>query len=229
MMLDVLAKKIARGNSDSSDIDWSRTRAYAFGDFGQININLKGREPNGIVEPGDEYRRLRSQICEALRELKDPVTNEKIVAKICTNEQLYHGAYSWRGPDIFVFFKKLEYSTVMNSGFGHDVFGPPGNSGGHRTEGILLAKGKGIRRGMEIRNARIVDIAPTVLHIMGSDIPDDMDGRVLTDIFEPDSDLAKRSIRFRPTGETHDTKHLALSKNDEEQIESRLRQLGYLG
>ena len=58
--------------------------------------------------------------------------------------------------------------------------------------GIFLAYGKGIKKGKKIKGAKIYDIAPTVLHIFGLPIPKDMDGKVLDDIFEKDSEFIKR-------------------------------------
>jgi len=56
--------------------------------------------------------------------------------------------------------------------------------GVHRKEGVLMVVGPGIRKGYKIRGARIMDLAPTILHTMGIPVPSDMDGRVLEEIFE---------------------------------------------
>ena len=66
------------------------------------------------------------------------------------------------------------------------------HTGSHRLNGIFLAYGRGIKKGHKIEGAKIYDIAPTILHIFGLLIPNDMDGRVLTEIFEQDSEFAKR-------------------------------------
>jgi len=67
-----------------------------------------------------------------------------------------------------------------------------GTTGNHRLNGIFLAYGPGIKKGYKIEGAKIYDIAPTILHIFDLPIPNDMDGRVLMEIFEPDSEFAKR-------------------------------------
>ncbi|WP_193383885.1 hypothetical protein [Pyrococcus yayanosii] len=66
----------------------------------------------------------------------------------------------------------------------------------HRLNGIFLAYGPGIKKGYKIENAKIYDIAPTILHIFGLPIPNDMDGRVLMEIFEEDSEFAKRKPKY---------------------------------
>ena len=68
------------------------------------------------------------------------------------------------------------------------------NVGGyHDFYGIFLAYGKGIKKGYRIHKAKIYDLAPTILHIFGLPIPNDMDGRVLTEIFEKDCELLEYS------------------------------------
>ena len=227
-LIEAMVDALPKDRLTSSDIDWSRTKAYSFGDFGQIDINLKGREPDGIVEPGEEYEKVRNYIVQHLRELTDPITGEKMVTEIYTNEQLYNGKYSYRGPDVFVIFRGMEYSTVMNSDFGQAILGSPSQSGTHRMNGIFISKGKGIKQDMELDSARIIDVAPTILHVMGSAVPEDMDGRVLKEIFEPNSTLATRDVRYEKVVERKDMSEFIMSKDDQEKVEARLRQLGYL-
>jgi predicted AlkP superfamily phosphohydrolase/phosphomutase len=61
------------------NVDWSKTRAYAMG-LGNIYINLKGREAQGIVEPGAEYEALRTEIKARLEAFVDDETGEHPVA-----------------------------------------------------------------------------------------------------------------------------------------------------
>jgi arylsulfatase A-like enzyme len=94
--------------------------------------------------------------------------------------------------------------------------------------GIFISKGKGIKQDMELDSARIIDVAPTILHVMGSAVPEDMDGRVLKEIFEPNSTLATRDVRYEKVVERKDMSEFIMSKDDQEKVEARLRQLGYL-
>ena len=65
-------------------------------------------------------------------------------------------------------------------------------SGTHKLHGIFCISGPGIKKNHEIKNARIYDLAPTILHLFNVPFPDNMDGRILTECFEEDSELAKR-------------------------------------
>jgi predicted AlkP superfamily phosphohydrolase/phosphomutase len=69
-------------------VDWSRTRAYSMG-FGDIYVNLKGREKGGIVEPGEPYEKLRAEIIARLLPLTDPKTGERAVSRIFKREDIY--------------------------------------------------------------------------------------------------------------------------------------------
>jgi predicted AlkP superfamily phosphohydrolase/phosphomutase len=69
-------------------VDWSKTRAYSLG-FGDIYVNLKGREHSGIVEPGDAYERLRDEISRRLLELTDPKNGERVVSRVFKREEVY--------------------------------------------------------------------------------------------------------------------------------------------
>jgi predicted AlkP superfamily phosphohydrolase/phosphomutase len=69
-------------------VDWSKTRAYSLG-FGDIYVNLKGREHTGIVEPGEAYERLRDEISRGLLELIDPKEGERVVSRVFKREEVY--------------------------------------------------------------------------------------------------------------------------------------------
>ena len=73
--------------------------------------------------------------------------------------------------------------------------------GSHRLDGILIARGKPFRKGIEVEGARLIDMAPTILHLMGQPVPDDMDGRVLEELFDPEF-LARHPIQAHG-GTTH--------------------------
>ena len=95
-------------------------------------------------------------------------------------------------------------------------------------DGIIMLIGPGIRRDNQLEDAALIDLAPTVLAAMDVSVPDDMDGKVLTDAFE-DGYFREHPIRYtagQSVG-THDEVHL--SPEQEEMIRERLRGLGYLG
>ena len=174
-------------------VDWDRTRAYSFGFFGNINLNLRGREPRGSVEPGREAETLKEEIIANLLPLTDLETNQPIVDAIHRKEELYSGIYLDQAPDLLVIMKNYAYMTRDNFDFDSGQFiGPPmqynrhilPHSGNHRLEGIIMMAGEGIKSGSAINGATILDVAPTVLYLAGSPIPVDLDGRVLLTAFD---------------------------------------------
>lgn len=209
------------------DIDWSETKAYGLR-MG-IFINLKGRDPEGIIEPGEEYERLRNEIIESLHRVRHPETGKKIITDIFKKEELYSGKYLDSAPDLIYVMDNMRYRPMEGINHGR-VFIEPIVSADHRINGIFIAYGPSIKKtGKEIQHIKIYDITPTVLHILGVPIPKDMDGRVLKEIFEKESELARKPVLYQEMEE----KRLARRKKgfkseDEKKIKERLRELGYL-
>ncbi len=218
------------------DVDWSRTQAYSLGNVGQIRINQVGREPSGCVQLGTEYGRVRTEIIERLKTLRDPKTGELVAETIYRREELYSGDYFEEAPDIVFLPRRLEYF-----GFGEYEFGSHkiieamkrGISGTHRMNGIFIAYGAAVRAGAEVQNAGLVDLAPTILHLMGEAVPAHMDGRVLTEALRDDVTPIARE-RTQPAGTTDyngagATQGDVLSAEEQKVLAERLRSLGYVG
>jgi hypothetical protein len=103
-------------------------------------------------------------------------------------------------------------------------------SGDHRPEGIFLATGPQVAAPMELKEVKITDVAPTILHILGLPVPSDMDGKVLTELFT-DAYRMSHPIRHRDGSGTDG--HLTpapqeASHADEMAIRARLTGLGYI-
>ncbi len=238
--LGALKREVVRGKGQGllkslflcfGDVDWSRTVAYSLGNVGQIYLNVCGREPQGIVEPGIGYEAARDQIIRRLADLRDPVTGERVVEEVYRREEIYAGRYLERAPDILFIPKNLEYF-----GFGEYEFGSNeiienvvrGISGTHRMNGVVMLKGQPIQRGVELQGAAITDLAPTTLYLMGVPVPEDMDGQVLVEALEPQyADLD--SLRHAETVSRPASDPQVLSPEEESQIVERLRGLGYVG
>mgnify|MGYP000618979657 CR=1 FL=1 len=96
--------------------------------------------------------------------------------------------------------------------------------------GILLTKGRHIRKGIEIQAANIVDLAPTILYLKGNKIPEDMDGRVLKEIISEEF-LSENEIAYTSEEETASPKEglPGISEEDEKEVKKRLKELGYIG
>lgn len=208
------------------DVDWSRTVAYAIGHVGQIYINLKGREPEGVVEPGAEYEAVRREVVEALQELRYPETGQPLVDAVIPGDEVVHGPYASRSPDLHLVLDG--YRAIAFPLFATDnrivTRQIRGDSGSHRRHGVLIAWGNGIRPGETVEEAHIMDLTPTILHLMGLSVPDDMDGRVLTSALS-----LTRPVTYERTAEAEEGIEASLSAEETAEVEERLRSLGYLG
>ena len=165
-------------------VDWERTVAYSMGHVGQVYLNLAGREPHGIVQP-DEYEQTRRRVIDALGELTDD-DGRPILTQVIVAEEAYHGPYSAKGPDLHLVLD--DYNMIACPLFATEgkviTSQIRGDSGCHRSEGIFLAQGPGIKGGVHLPQNQISDLAPTIMHLLGEAVPEIMDGRVLTEIFE---------------------------------------------
>ncbi len=210
------------------DIDWTRTQAYARGQIGQIFLNVRGREPRGIVAQGAEYIATRQRIIDELMKLRDPETSELIVERCHVREELYSGELADAAPDIVIDWKGMEYWSFDVLSGGRKIIGPNllTRSGGHQMNGIFLAHGPGIAADTRLTGANIVDVAPTVLQLMQLPVPDHFDGRVLMEIFRERPPEAQREFVAAAANAYSDDD--AYSAEDEAAVRERLRQLGYL-
>ncbi|MBO8180930.1 MAG: alkaline phosphatase family protein [Archaeoglobus sp.] len=182
-----IKKKVSLIKFEDLDIDWSNTKAFAYGVFGDIWLNVKGREPAGVLDQ-KEYDKIRDEIIQKLKDLKPNV-------QVFKKEEVYSEArIDDNLPDLLILPTNDGIQTITpNVGYG-SIFTKT-DGGDHRLNGIFLAYGPGIKKGQRI-DAKIYDIAPTILHIFGLPIPNDMDGGVLTEIFEEDSEFAKRKPEY---------------------------------
>src|SRR4029453_13149546 len=103
-----------------------------------------------------------------------------------------------------------------------------GISGGHRMHGILVANGPQIRRGVAAPGAHITDLTPTMLHLMGRPVVDDMDGRVLEEFVDP-AFMRENAVRTVAATGGHEAADADLTADETGEIKERLRELGYLG
>jgi predicted AlkP superfamily phosphohydrolase/phosphomutase len=200
---------------------WHDTKAYGrrITGIAAININLRGREPQGIVEAGQEYEKIREEVIEKLRSLKDPRSGERVMTEVYRNDEIYWGRKLDKTPDI-VGIPSHKYRTGPGD-FAKSIFADFTSevAGAHfaQPNGILIASGPDIRPGEKIEAARLIDIAPTVLHMMGLPVPQDMDGRVLKELFKEESEAARRDARYQ---------QLDIER---ERVESRIANLKRLG
>jgi predicted AlkP superfamily phosphohydrolase/phosphomutase len=212
-----------------ADVDWKRSQAYAVGYIGQIFINTLGREPQGLVAPGEEYRRVRASIVEKLRALRDPADGAPLVDEIYLKEDIYSGPYLEDAPDIVFFPRNLETIAFGDFEFPSNKLVEPAYaiSGHHRMNGILFMRGPGVKPGVELGGASIIDMAPTILYNLGLPVPDDMDGQVLQAAYAPEV-FERRPVTFSQGEGGEKPGEPDYSEEDQAEIEERLRSLGYL-
>lgn len=216
------------------DIDWTRSRAYAIGNFGQIYANLKGREPQGIVEPGAEYEALLKELDGQLMALTDPKTRQQVVERVMRRDEIYDlegSPYADRAPDLAFITKDMTTKPMGLSDFAssqvfEDVYGTMGH---HRMNGILISRGAGvICKGARIENAGLQDLAPTLLYLMGLPVPTDMEGQVLDALFEPEFRETHEVTFSRPIGSDASDGSAGYTGAEEEKVMDMLRALGYV-
>jgi len=206
-------------------IVWERTIAHAEPP-GFIWINAKDRYPRGIVEPGVEYERVRDEIREGLADLVDPDSGEPVFEAIVTREEAFSGAAIGDAPDLVAHCRPgfiTEYGPQKKF-----VVGPSSGArfnGYHVMRGMIVAAGPELRAGEVVEGARIVDVAPTILHLLDMPAPPSLDGRPL-EAFLREEALARRRIRaeeiavdFTPPAE---------ADFERSSIEQSLRDLGYM-
>lgn len=213
-------------------IDWKRTRAYSFGYHGQIYVNLAGREPEGIVESGEEYDQLCQQIKMGLQKLVDPADDKPVVDNIYSRDEIFHGPCSEYAPDLTVVMRDLSYITRKGYEFGDQtgqVFTEPktGESGSHRYWGMLIMAGdQVVISDKPPSDAGLIDLAPTILHHLGSPVHAEMDGRVLEDWISTSHPVITGNYlcmeqNLHPIDQN-------FSDEDEQEMIERLKGLGYL-
>jgi predicted AlkP superfamily phosphohydrolase/phosphomutase len=233
-----LRRKVNRGRAygmlrrfflSFDDVDWTKTRAFALGHIGQIYINLKGRQPSGIVAPGDEYEKLRDQIRADLLKLKHPDTGEPLIARVLNREEIYHGALLDNTPDLLLLPADFKYVAFGESEFASNkIVGPTlGHTGHHRLEGIGAIAGPHVQAGAQLQHASLVDLAPTILYALDLPIPPDMDGRVLTEAFTPEF-VNQTALQYGTENAVRTDFGGTYSDDEEEQVIQRLADLGYV-
>ncbi len=153
---------------------------------------------NNLILNENEKNRLKDEIIKKLESFKDPETGKNPIEKVYRREDIYSGKYSNKAPDLIA----LDSDEYHNKGgIGIDVlFRKSMWKGNNSRNGLFLISGKGIKKGKNI-DIEIYDLAPTILHIFDIPIPNDIDGKVLKEIFEENSDFSKKKIKYKKAGE----------------------------
>jgi predicted AlkP superfamily phosphohydrolase/phosphomutase len=178
-----------------SSIDWSQTQAFAQGYYGNIYLNLKGREPMGVVEP-TEYEDVLRNLTEKLEELQHPDDGFPLVEKVYRRDELYHGPQLNRLPDLVLVMRNYSHIARLGSegdkgkhllGRPFEEYGSLAHTGSHRLEGILFLFGQSFHHNAheKLEGPCLADMTPTILYLLDLPIPSYIDGRVLTEFIRP--------------------------------------------
>jgi len=237
-----LREKSELAYSSFTDIDWTRTKAYCsevLASPPSIRINLKGVKPQGIVDAAD-YESLITSIIEKLADLKDPRTGKPVINRVYRRHEVFQGPFADEGADLILDWWSENSLFSTEPSFPEHTNEPAVSirahlpqekaewGGTHRLYGIIVARAPAFKAGAKIENARLIDIAPTLLHLLDVPVPEDMDGKVLTSFFHPDF-LSAHAVRAgAASGTSGADRPSGYTDEESAKVEERLQALGYL-
>jgi predicted AlkP superfamily phosphohydrolase/phosphomutase len=203
-------------------IDWRRTKALLMGgsETAFIYVNLIDRGPQGCVNPSD-YEPLVAELVQAFRELRDPRTNERLFPKVALGREVYDA------PGLDVLVPDIVLIPIEGYGisatFQEACVQETGEEGSHRHNGVLLIEGFGLKEKIPDFQPNLVDVAPTILHMLGLAVPGDMDGRVWEEAFDVSTPATYEAVDNSLVHQVQD-----YTQDEAALIEERLRGLGYV-
>jgi predicted AlkP superfamily phosphohydrolase/phosphomutase len=212
--------------------DLEKTQAYAvLASTNGINIQVRGQKgPHGIAP--EDYESFRSELIDALlTRCVDPVTSDPIVKRVWTREEAFSGSAMDLAPDLTLELRDFGFFSVLRGG--SVLKKRPVVMGTHHPSGVFAACGPGIRPGERLDAMDLLDVAPTVLHLLQQAIPDDLEGRLEPAMFTKEflgsrkvqHAVAARPVQAQSQTETDEGYQDAESQ---EQIMMRLKALGYI-
>lgn len=163
--------------------DWSKTVAFSLpvSYTSMIRVNLKGREPEGIVNPGEEYKTLVDKIVRDLKQLIDPVSGKPAVTKIDKTYEIFGPDTHPALPDVFIewkpgsFMERVVHPQAEITQKRPEFF----RRSDHSTHGFISLKGPSIKGLGNIADVQVLDVAPTLLNLLDEPIPPRMKGELL--------------------------------------------------
>jgi len=163
------------------EIDWKRTTAWgAGGYYGRIFMNVEGREPQGKI-PADEYEKTRDDLKARIEAIPDH-EGKPMGSVAFKPEDLYREVRNV-APDLMVYFGNLRWRSIGSFGLPHiytfeNDIGP--DDANHAQDGVfVLWDPSKDRRGRRVEDLQLMDVAPTVLDIMGAQVPANMQGKIV--------------------------------------------------
>ncbi|MFB6273938.1 MAG: alkaline phosphatase family protein [Salinibacter sp.] len=180
-------------DSDAKDLSALHPSSIAYSlPPGRIYLNLQGREPQGRVTPA-EAERVKDDLTSVLDELTDPDTGDPVIQRVYRREELYDGPVAHRAADLIAHpHRGYDLKASIRPA---DVFTVGARNGMHTyRDAFLLIRDRAI---VPSNATSIVDVAPTSLALMGTPVPEDMDGR---NLLEPSSAPASAAVEIDSGG-----------------------------
>ncbi len=203
-------------------VNWANTRAYtSVRSTGEgINVNLAGREDDGIVDPAD-FERVRDEVADRVSAFVDPRTGQKPVARVWRREEVFKGRYADEAPDLL-----LEPAPLWSLTHAKSAVEPADwLSGDHRMDGVLAAAGPTVDIGAFPETARLVDLAPTILAAVRAPASVQHAGGVLRALVGEEAAVAAGDA---PAEVDLDAGGVGLDEMEADEVEEHLRGLGYI-
>jgi predicted AlkP superfamily phosphohydrolase/phosphomutase len=221
--------------SQSTDIDWNRTLIHdsgnsAYSAHRNLYLNVAGRDARGII-PGASWDKERSRIRSLLLGLRTN-TGSRIFSSI---EPETKSDPFQQGPDLIARVSSdVTGETILLSGGSscpvQELLIPTSQTGDHRLDGIVVVSGEGVQAGRKIWDASVMDITPTVLHLLGLPVARDMDGEPLVAVFSGGRGDGSQAVPTVPSYETSSPllRSTVLPTPADDMIREELRALGYI-
>ncbi|UCG53673.1 MAG: alkaline phosphatase family protein [Candidatus Latescibacterota bacterium] len=166
------------------NVFWRRTRAFGLGING-LYINLRGRDDQGSVKPGEEYDQLVNEITEKLLAYRDPETGEPVVKEVYRRENVYHGEASDTAPDLVVGFHRGYRGSDESAlgGFGKEILTTNLGkwTGDHCIATDVVPGIIASNYPILAEDPALTDFTATILNIYEIDVPEGNKGRPLFD------------------------------------------------
>jgi predicted AlkP superfamily phosphohydrolase/phosphomutase len=189
-----------------------------------LYLNVAGREPQGSVKPGEDYEQKRADLRNQLSLAKDQETGKLLFSHIYYREEIYQGVYLSLGPDLILVPGDISWN--LGGAVGKTVVDRPVVSGKHHPDGVFIAYGAGVIAQQHC-NASIYEITPTILQALGVAVPDDGEAPPQIGWFNLESKIAQRAVQ-RAYYPDISLSGYEWTAQEEQQVEGRLRDLGYL-
>lgn len=215
-----------REEADFANMNWAKTHAYCRTPSSNgIHIRVAEKPGDSGIDPS-EYEAYRDQLIEDLFDLTND-RGEPMVIDVLKREEHFPGPHMQRAPDLTLVLRDHGFVSIRN--YKPSVVRRRIAQGTHHPDGIFMAAGAGVGNTGMTATRQIVDVAPTLLHSVGLDVPADLEGDVPTAFFSDDWNQAhpvKRGDAAQRPGEREESEQI--DDKEKQQIMDQLKMLGYM-